>query len=235
MKEPATLKQAGKVLNLLEDLPVDKMQDLLGSGLISDLCAADPATINRYAFQSFIHSPRHSVGTYGVHWSGGTLLTIRPDWKNGFEEVLKKAGVAVRNPGFIADDLARAFSRGRRPQSPVKLECFITRFERPLRIEEVMWGCVNTESRLGSPRELIAAEAAYQALDGEERRRLNMDGDTPLIGLPPSNTYSRYATQVAAALYRDPDNELCLEFVEWPEVRTRFNKEGRCNFLIVPY
>ena len=47
----ATLKQAGKVLTLMENTPCEQLQELLGSGLLSDLLSSDTKRINRDEFR----------------------------------------------------------------------------------------------------------------------------------------------------------------------------------------
>ncbi|HBR71598.1 MAG TPA: hypothetical protein DEA27_02180, partial [Candidatus Moranbacteria bacterium] len=47
----ATLKQAGKVLMLMENTPCEQLQELLGSGLLSDLLSSDTKRINRDEFR----------------------------------------------------------------------------------------------------------------------------------------------------------------------------------------
>lgn len=47
----ATLKQGKKVLELLEDLPIEQLQELLESGLLSDLLIANVGEMNRDEFR----------------------------------------------------------------------------------------------------------------------------------------------------------------------------------------
>ena len=47
----ATLKQAGKVITLMENTPCEQLQELLGSGLLSDLLTADVKRISRDEFR----------------------------------------------------------------------------------------------------------------------------------------------------------------------------------------
>ncbi|NTU66476.1 MAG: hypothetical protein HGB08_00975 [Candidatus Moranbacteria bacterium] len=47
----ATLKQAGKVLTLMENTPCEQLQELLGSGLLSDLLSCDTKRISRDEFR----------------------------------------------------------------------------------------------------------------------------------------------------------------------------------------
>lgn len=53
MKE-ATLKQAGKVLEVIGETPCEQLQKLLGSGLFSDLLAANVESVNRDDFRKVI-------------------------------------------------------------------------------------------------------------------------------------------------------------------------------------
>lgn len=47
----ATLGQGRKVLELMEDIPAEQLQKLLGSGLLSDLLKANLSEVNRIAFK----------------------------------------------------------------------------------------------------------------------------------------------------------------------------------------
>lgn len=49
--EKATLKQAGKLIELFEEVPLEQLQELLGSGLLTDLRDANLAEIRRDEFR----------------------------------------------------------------------------------------------------------------------------------------------------------------------------------------
>jgi len=55
MEKMATLKQAGKILRLFENMPLDRVQRLITSGLLTDLRdAPDIGAIDRKAFQRVV-------------------------------------------------------------------------------------------------------------------------------------------------------------------------------------
>lgn len=51
MKKDATLPQAAKVLTLMENTPCEQLQELLGSGLLSDLLSSNVKGVNREEFR----------------------------------------------------------------------------------------------------------------------------------------------------------------------------------------
>ncbi|MEK7573908.1 MAG: hypothetical protein AAB514_00020, partial [Patescibacteria group bacterium] len=50
----ATLKQAGKILDLAKDVPCEQVQKVIASGLLSDLLNANIDMIDRVAFRRFV-------------------------------------------------------------------------------------------------------------------------------------------------------------------------------------
>ncbi len=50
----ATLKQAGKILDLAKDVPCEQVQKVIASGLLSDLLNANIDEIDRDAFRRLI-------------------------------------------------------------------------------------------------------------------------------------------------------------------------------------
>ena len=239
MEDDATLRQGRKILELFEDLPTHKFQQLLASGLLSSLAEAEAPTISRSAFESFLGL--QETGTFNIKWGCGMGLDVAVDLDREVGPLLQKENVYTKDPEFIGteSDLRYAYGhpRFRGDGKLTKIECHVSGPMFKARYEEILWDCANSDCRLGYPRELIAAGVACRARSQEEWKGSGMSRKASIVGMTRSNVYSKYGGRVAPVIRIMEDDRLEMSFLRWSDiyVLTKRRESGGCTFLMVKF
>lgn len=97
--EEATLKQAGKVLELIaqKEVPKEQLQEILGSGLLSDLLDANVDSVNRDIFRESIGLK--PLGVYATI----TGYTIPINYDRSVEEGIKAGKYDWKNSDITSE------------------------------------------------------------------------------------------------------------------------------------
>ena len=163
MKE-ATLKQAGKVLEVIGDTPCDQLQKLLGSGLFSDLLLLDVANIDSVDRNVF----RRVIGLEPLGISAMiTSYIVSIDYNRSVKNGIKAGNYDLKNNDITSDNFPSREVGTR--ESQIKL----FHFGKIMGTDEVLGGIDRQGYRPIILKELLALGEKYP----------NLQRKFPIIGL----------------------------------------------------